>query len=127
MLFMTTPTINIEVVTRFLADASKPDKQRFAFAYTVTISNEGEQAAQLLNRHWIITDANNAVQEVKGAGVVGEQPRILPSKSYTYTSGSVLRTDVGTMEGSFEMQTDDGEKFIVPIPVFSLLRPQALH
>lgn len=124
---MTKPTINIEVVTRYLSDASMPDSQHFAFAYTVTISNEGEQAAQLLNRYWIITDANNAVQEVKGAGVVGEQPRILPYESYTYTSGSVLRTDVGTMEGSFEMQTDEGEKFSVPISVFSLIRPQALH
>ena len=124
---MTPPQINIEVATRYLADASKEKQQRFAFAYTITIKNDGEQAAQLLNRHWVITDATNAVQEVKGAGVVGEQPRILPGKSYAYTSGSVLKTDVGTMEGSYEMQTDDGSKFIVKIPAFSLSRPQALH
>lgn len=124
---MTIPQINIEIVTRYLIDAAREKQRRFAFAYTVTIKNDGEQAAQLLNRHWVITDATNAVQEVKGAGVVGEQPRILPGKSYTYTSGSVLKTDAGTMEGSYEMQTDDGETFTVVIPVFSLSRPQALH
>jgi len=124
---MTKPLINIAVETRYVADASKEHQQRFAFAYTVTIANDGEQAAQLINRHWRITDATNAVQEVQGAGVVGEQPRILPGKSYTYSSGSVLKTDVGTMEGSYEMQTDDGEKFTVEIPVFSLIRPQSLH
>jgi len=124
---MTKPLIKVAVKTRYVADASKEEKQRFAFAYTVTIANNGEQAAQLLNRHWRITDATNAVQEVQGAGVVGEQPRILPGKSYTYSSGSVLKTDVGTMEGSYEMQTDSGDKFTVKIPVFSLIRPQSLH
>jgi len=124
---MTIPQINISVTTRYLADASREKQQRYAFAYTITISNEGEQAAQLLNRHWVITDASNAVQEVKGAGVIGEQPRILPGKSYTYTSGTVLKTDVGTMEGSYEMQTDEGKLFTVEISVFSLTRPQALH
>lgn len=124
---MTNPLINITVETHYLVDASQEDKQRFAFAYTITIANDDEQAVQLLSRHWLITDASNAVQEVQGAGVVGEQPKILPGTRYTYTSGAVLKTDVGTMEGSYEMQTDSGEKFIVKIPVFSLIRPQSLH
>lgn len=124
---MTTPHIKITVKTAYLPNASKEDKQRFAYAYTIAIHNHGAEAAQLLRRRWLITDAKNAVQKVEGAGVVGEQPRITPGKSHTYTSGVILATEVGTMEGSYEMQTDSGEIFEVDIPTFSLTRPQSLH
>ncbi len=120
-------TIAIKVKTAYLDDHSQPEKSRFAFAYTITIENHSNKPAQLLSRHWIITDADNAVQEVEGIGVVGQQPRILPGDSYTYSSAAVLETQAGTMEGSYKMQTDSGESFNVPIPTFSLTRPQSLH
>lgn len=119
--------ITIKVRTVYLHEQSQPKQNRFAFAYTITIENNSERPAKLLNRHWIITDANNVVQEVQGAGVVGEQPRILPGDSYTYTSGAILETQVGTMEGSYEMQNDNGNTFSVPIPTFTLTCPHALH
>ncbi|MGH1440535.1 MAG: Co2+/Mg2+ efflux protein ApaG [Cellvibrionaceae bacterium] len=119
--------IMIKVKTAYLDDHSQPEKKRFAFAYTITIENNSDQPAQLLSRHWIITDANNVVQEVEGMGVVGQQPRILPGDSYTYSSGAVLETQVGTMEGTYQMQSDSGESFNIPIPAFSLTRPHALH
>ena len=122
-----TVTIEIKVKSAYLDDQSQPDKKRFAFAYTVTIENHSDEPAQLLSRHWIITDANNSVQEVQGMGVVGQQPRILPGDSYTYSSGAVLETQAGTMEGTYQMQTDDGGTFNVPVPAFSLTRPQSLH
>ena len=120
-------SINISVKTAYLEQHSEPHNKRFAFSYTVTIENTSDQAAQLISRHWIITDANNAVQEVQGMGVIGQQPRILPGDSYTYSSGSVLETQAGTMEGSYQMQTDSGDNFDVAIPTFLLKSPQALH
>ena len=122
-----TLTINIKVKSAYLDEQSQPDKHRYAFAYTITIENNSDEPTQLLSRHWVITDANNITQEVQGMGVVGQQPRILPGDSYTYSSGAVLETQAGTMEGAYEMQTDDGETFSVPIPAFSLTRPQSLH
>jgi ApaG protein len=119
--------IKIDVVTRYLPEQSAPGENRFVFAYTITINNLGESAVRLLSRHWRITDANNRVQEVRGDGVVGEQPLIDPGRSYTYTSGSMLETPVGTMEGSYAMIGADGRRFDAPIPVFSLAQPGALH
>jgi len=119
--------IKIDVVTRYLAEQSAPAENRFVFAYTITINNRGDDAVRLLSRHWRITDANNRVQEVRGEGVVGEQPLIEPGDSYTYTSGSMLETPVGTMEGSYQMISVDGQRFDAPIPVFSLAQPGALH
>ena len=119
--------IQVKVKTAYLEEQSQPEKKRFAFSYTITIENNSDKPAKLLSRHWIITDANNAVQEVQGMGVIGEQPRILPGDSYTYSSGAVLETQVGTMEGSYQMQSDNGDNFNIPIPAFSLTRPHALH
>jgi ApaG protein len=119
--------IDVSIKTAYLEQYSEPHNNRFAFSYTVTINNTGDQAAQLISRHWIITDANNAVQEVQGMGVIGQQPRILPGASYTYSSGSVLETQAGTMEGSYQMQTDSGDNFDVIIPAFLLKNQQALH
>src|SRR5579872_5199555 len=110
--------IKIEVVTRYLPAQSAPAENRFVFAYTITINNRGNSAVRLLSRHWRITDANNRVQEVRGEGVVGEQPLIEPGASYRYTSGSMLETPVGTMEGSYEMISSDGHRFDAPIAVF---------
>jgi ApaG protein len=119
--------IEIEVATRYLAEQSSPAENRFVFAYTITISNRGSEAVRLLHRHWRITDANNRVQEVRGEGVVGEQPLIEAGGSYRYTSGSLLETAVGTMEGSYEMISTSGHSFNAPIAVFSLAQPGALH
>lgn len=119
--------IKIDVITRYLPEQSAPAENRFVFAYTITISNRGLNAVRLLSRHWRITDANNRVQEVRGEGVVGEQPLIDAGDSYTYTSGSMLETPVGTMEGSYQMIGTDGQRFDTPIPVFSLAQPGALH
>jgi ApaG protein len=119
--------IQVAVQVRYLADQSDDADNRFVFAYTITLSNEGEHAVQLLSRHWIITDANNHVQEVKGKGVVGEQPVIKPGQSFEYTSGTVLATQVGTMTGSYQMQVVDGGEFSVPIPQFVLSVPRVLH
>lgn len=119
--------IKIDVVTRYLPEQSAPAENRFVFAYTITISNRGADAVRLLSRHWRITDANNRVQEVRGEGVVGEQPLIEAGGSYTYTSGSMLETPVGTMEGSYQMIDAAGRRFDAPIPVFSLAQPGALH
>lgn len=120
-------TVHITVETEYLAAQSVPKEQRFAFAYTITISNQGDEAVRLLNRHWIITDGNNGVQEVHGEGVVGKQPLIEPGESFRYTSGAVIGTAVGTMEGSYEMISASGRPFIAPIGVFSLALPSALH
>jgi len=119
--------INIGVKTRYLPDESSPDGGRYVFAYTITLTNTGDHPAKLLTRHWVITDANNQVQEVRGEGVVGEQPHLEPGDSYEYTSGTVLETPIGTMEGSYQMVTDDGVKFDAIIPVFSLSMPGTLH
>jgi ApaG protein len=119
--------IQVAVNVRYLADQSDEADNRHVFAYTITLSNEGSQAVQLLGRHWVITDANNHVQEVKGKGVVGEQPVIKPGQSFEYTSGTVLATQVGTMSGSYQMQVVDGGEFAVPIPQFVLSVPRVLH
>lgn len=123
-----TPKIDIGVKTRFVADQSQPDDNRFVFAYTITLTNQGEEPAQLISRHWIITDANNEVQEVKGMGVVGQQPMLEPGESYTYTSGVVIATDTGTMSGSYQMRTpNNGLEFDAEIPIFGLVTPERLH
>jgi ApaG protein len=119
--------IVVAVATRFLPDESSPEDGRYVFAYTVRIRNEGAMAAQLLGRHWIITDANGRVEEVRGEGVVGEQPRLLPGESFEYTSGAVLETGLGTMQGSYRMQADDGTQFDAPIAPFTLALPRTLH
>lgn len=122
-----TPEIAIEVETRYVEDQSQPGADRYVFAYTITISNTGKAPARLLNRHWVITDANGKVQEVRGEGVVGEQPHIQPGEYFQYTSGAVIETPVGTMEGEYEMVTDDGRTFLAPIPRFTLSIPRTLH
>ena len=119
--------IQVAVQVRYLADQSEEADNRHVFAYTITLANQGEQAVQLLSRHWIITDANNHVQEVRGKGVVGEQPVIQPGQSFEYTSGTVLATQVGTMSGSYQMRVVDDGEFSVPIPQFVLSVPRVLH
>lgn len=119
--------IHIKIETRYMAAQSAPEENRYAFAYTITITNQGERRVQLLSRHWLITDGNNQVQEVQGEGVVGEQPIIEPGESYRYTSGALLDTAVGSMEGSYQMIDETGETFDAPIPTFALTQPGALH
>lgn len=120
-------TIDVEVETRFVPDQSQPADNRYVFAYTITLHNAGDTGAQLLARHWVITDANGKVEEVRGDGVVGEQPWMRPGDSYEYTSGAVLETSVGTMEGSYRMVADDGTHFDAKIPAFVLSIPRTLH
>jgi ApaG protein len=117
----------IQTQVNYLPDQSDESGNRFVFSYTITITNLGQSSAKLISRHWIITDANNHVQEVRGQGVVGEQPLLKPSQSFEYTSGTVLTTQVGTMRGSYQMQTDDGKQFDVEIPQFVLSVPRVLH
>lgn len=124
---MSDKSFQIDIETEYLVEESEPNVDRFVFTYTITITNLGVKAARLNSRHWIITDANGEISEVKGQGVVGEQPRIEPSASYQYTSGAILETPIGTMEGSYQMETDDGEQFDAKIPVFSLSQPGVLH
>ena len=119
--------IRIDVETSYLGDQSDPREQRYVFAYTITIRNEGGQPATLLRRHWIITDANGGVKEVRGDGVVGEQPRLEPGQGFRYSSGAVLETPVGTMQGSYQMIDADGEPFEAPIPLFRLAMPGILQ
>ena len=119
--------IDVSVVTRYLPEQSQPEHQRYAFAYTITVSNTGTVAAKLLSRHWVITDGDGHVEEVRGAGVVGQQPLIEPGKQHTYSSGSVLTTTVGTMQGSYLMQANDGHQFKAIIKPFRLAVPGALH
>jgi ApaG protein len=111
----------------YLAEQSDPDNNQFVFAYVIRIENCGEQPVQLLHRHWVITDANNGVSEVKGVGVVGEQPTIAPGETYQYSSGSDLPTDVGTMKGSYRMKAADGVEFDAKVPEFVLTVPRVLH
>ena len=119
--------IEVIVATRFLDDQSIPEDDRYVFAYTIRIRNVGDVTAQLLSRHWVITDANGKVQEVRGDGVVGEQPRLRPGDEFEYTSGAVLETPLGTMQGSYRMQADDGTEFDAPIASFTLSVPRTLH
>ena len=119
--------LDIDVASRYLDDQSEPEQDRYVFAYTINIRNSGTVAARLVSRHWLITDANGKVQEVRGEGVVGEQPWLRPGESFVYTSGSVLETSLGTMEGSYAMVADDGTHFEAPVPAFRLAVPRTLH
>jgi ApaG protein len=117
----------VSVTPQYLPDQSKPDEHRFVFAYTVRITNAGRQPAQVIGRHWVITDGRQNVQEVRGLGVVGQQPLIAPGDTFEYTSGCPLPTPVGTMRGSYLCVGDNGEPFHVPIPEFVLAMPRTLH
>lgn len=119
--------ILVEVATSYIEEQSDPEQNQYVFSYTITITNSGTQTAQLLGRHWVITDAHSEVQEVQGEGVVGEKPIIEPGTSYTYTSGVVLSTKVGHMQGSYQMLSEDGQLFDAQIDAFTLARPNALH
>lgn len=119
--------IDVSVTSRYLAAQSQPEQNRYAFSYTVTIVNNGELSAQLLSRHWIITDGDGRVQEVRGAGVIGQQPHIAPGASHTYSSGTVMTSQVGTMQGSYQMLAEDGKRFEATIAPFRLAVPGALH
>ncbi len=124
---MNTEAIDVSVKTQYLEQKSKPEQQHFVYSYTITIKNQSEQPVQLLGRHWIITDENDAVQEVQGIGVVGEQPQLQAGEEYTYTSGVALKTEIGTMHGSYQMVTNQGDNFDAAIPTFALVPPHALH
>ena len=119
--------IKVDVETRYIEEQSNPEQNYFVFAYTITIQNQGRQTAQLLTRHWVITDSNHKVQEVRGEGVVGEQPVLKPGEQFVYTSGTMLETSVGTMKGSYQMESDDGSKFNATIEEFVLSTPRILH
>ncbi len=120
-------TLEIQIATQFLDEESEPDHDRYVFAYTIRIRNLGRRAAQLVSRHWIITDGNGKVDEVHGEGVVGEQPLIEPGEQFEYTSGAVLETAVGSMQGRYDMVGEDGTRFDAPIPPFTLSVPRTLH
>ena len=115
--------ISVEVETSYVDEQSDPNERRYVFSYTITIRNEGAVPARLLTRHWIITDANGKVQEVRGDGVVGEQPHLKPGQGFRYSSGAVLETPVGAMQGSYEMIDDEGQRFDAPIRPFRLAMP----
>ena len=119
--------ITVTARSAFIPEQSDTPRERYVFAYTITITNTGDVPAQLVSRHWIITDANNQVQEVRGLGVIGEQPRLRPNESFEYTSGTAIGTPVGTMRGSYQMVAEDGTHFDAPIPEFTLSMPRVLH
>ena len=119
--------IQVEVETRYIEEQSNPEQNYYVFSYTITIQNRGEQGAQLLTRHWVITDSNQKIQEVRGDGVVGEQPLLKPGEQFVYTSGTMLETSVGTMKGSYQMLADDGSHFDATIEEFVLSTPRVLH
>jgi ApaG protein len=119
--------LDIKTRVAYLPEQSNEEGERYAFAYTITITNTGEIPAKLISRHWIITDANSDVQEVRGMGVVGEQPLLAPGERFEYTSGTAIATPVGTMSGSYQMLADDGTRFDAPIPEFVLSVPRVLH
>lgn len=119
--------IEISAVPQFIPDQSDPENDRYVFAYTITIRNVGSVAAQLISRHWIISDAHDEVQEVRGLGVVGEQPLLQPGMAFEYTSGCALATPIGTMKGCYQMTAEDGTQFEAPIPEFVLAIPRVLH
>ena len=124
---MTPDSIQIDVKVQHLPQQTQRDRHQFAFAYQITITNNGDRSAQLISRHWVITDASNHRQEVQGLGVIGEQPHIAPGESYQYTSGAVLDTQTGTMEGSYHMSCEGGLSLDVPIPIFLLAVPGSVH
>lgn len=119
----TTQGIEVSVRSRYLPEQSAPDQQRYVFAYTIVIANHGDRTAQLRTRHWIITDGRGGIEEVRGDGVVGEQPRLEPGEQFQYTSGCVLKTPIGTMHGTYQMVRDDGDGFDAEIAAFSLVAP----
>jgi ApaG protein len=119
--------ITVHVSPRYLPEQSAPQQNRYAFAYTVRITNVGKKAAQLQSRHWVITDANGKIEEVRGQGVVGEQPNLAPGSSFEYTSGAVISTSVGSMRGSYQMLSYDGHHFDAQIQAFTLSIPRTLH
>ncbi len=119
--------IEVRPIPHFLPEQSNPEAGQYVFAYTITITNTGESSAQLLSRHWIITDGNNEIQEVRGQGVVGQQPTLKPGESYEYTSGCALNTPIGTMKGTYQMVGEDGTRFDAEIPEFVLAAPHVLH
>ncbi|MDD2724877.1 MAG: Co2+/Mg2+ efflux protein ApaG [Methylovulum sp.] len=119
--------IVVEATPHYLASQSAPQQHRYVFAYTVTITNHGTEPAKLLSRHWLITDANGKIQEVRGEGVIGEQPYLKPGEMFQYTSGAMLETPVGTMQGEYTMRSDDGGQFNAMIPKFTLSIPRTLH
>nr|WP_315596851.1 Co2+/Mg2+ efflux protein ApaG [uncultured Cupriavidus sp.] len=118
---------SVAVRTQYMADQSDPDRGRYAFAYTITIHNTGEVAAQLISRHWVITDSENATQEVAGLGVVGHQPLLKPGEHFEYSSWATISTPVGSMKGDYFCVAEDGHRFEVPIPEFALVLPRMLH
>lgn len=119
--------VDVAVECAYVESQSQPDEDQYVFAYTVTIHNTGQIPAKLLTRHWIITDGHGQVQEVRGDGVVGEQPHLRPDETFRYTSGAVLQTPVGSMHGSYQMLADDGTRFDAPIAAFSLSMPHVRH
>jgi ApaG protein len=119
--------IQVDVQTFYVEEQSDPVEERYVFAYTITIRNQGTVSARLLTRHWIITDSNGHIEEVRGDGVVGEQPYLRPGEGFRYTSGAVLKTPVGSMQGSYQMVADDGMSFDADIPIFTLAIPRTLH
>jgi ApaG protein len=119
--------ISVQALSSYVPDQSDEEASRYVFSYTVTIRNTGTVAAQLISRHWIITDSNSQIQEVRGLGVIGEQPMLHPGETFEYTSGSALSTPVGTMRGSYQMVAEDGTKFEADIPEFVLSVPRVLH
>ena len=119
--------IVVEANPFFIAEQSAPEQGRYVFAYTITITNEGTVSAKLLQRHWLITDANGKIQEVQGDGVIGEQPTLKPGDTFRYTSGAILETAVGIMQGYYTLRSDDGDDFNATIPQFTLSIPRVLH
>jgi ApaG protein len=121
------PEISVTAQAQYIEDQSAPDDGRYVFSYHVTIENIGNRPAQLISRHWVITDAEGRVQEVRGVGVIGEQPRLEPGQAFEYTSGCAIATAVGTMRGAYQMLAEDGGKFEAVIPEFILAAPRMLH
>ncbi|WP_428357701.1 Co2+/Mg2+ efflux protein ApaG [Methyloprofundus sp.] len=119
--------ILIEVFPRYIPDQSKPSAHKYAFAYTIKITNTGTIPAKLLSRHWLITDANGKIEEVRGEGVIGKTPYLKPGEAFTYTSGALIETSVGVMQGEYTMRSDSGENFDAQVPQFTLSIPRTLH
>ena len=119
--------IQVTTQVEYIPEQSSEEQDRYVFAYTITITNTGSITAQLVSRHWVITDANSSMQEVRGLGVVGEQPLLKPGESFEYTSGSAIATPVGTMKGTYQMVAEDGTKFDATISEFTLSMPRVLH
>ena len=119
--------ILVEVQPRYIAEQSKPSEHKYVFAYTIKITNIGDTAAKLLSRRWLITDSNGKIEEVGGEGVIGKKPYLKPGEAFTYTSGALIATAVGVMEGKYTMLSDTGENFDTPIPQFTLSIPRTLH